>query len=313
MSSLVSVIIPCYNAGLWVGEAIQSCLDQTHSPIEIIVVDDGSTDGSLDRIKSFGERVRWETGAKGGGNHARNRGFAISSGQYIQFLDADDYLLPDKIARQLRLLKQTGADVVYGDWRHRHDGQSGASRFEDVPAAGAHEDLLAALLSGWWVPSNALLFRREIVGRVGGWDESLLAAQDSDFLFSVVLASAKIIYQPGCGAIYRRYGPVTVSTGNRLRWVENRCRVFDKTSASLGAKGRLTAEYRRGLAQSYFTLARICYDLDRRKYEGIMANVLAMEPGFRPQESSIYNAVHWALGFSTAEFVASWKRRLTQR
>lgn len=98
MNSLVSIIIPCYNAERWVAEAIQSCLDQTYSPIEIIVIDDGSTDKSLEVIKSFGHKIRWETGPNQGGNVARNRGLELAKAEWLQYLDADDYLLPDKIA-----------------------------------------------------------------------------------------------------------------------------------------------------------------------------------------------------------------------
>src|SRR5690242_7347043 len=108
----VSAVIPCYNAERWIGEAIQSCLNQTYSPIEVVVIDDGSTDHSLAVIKSFGHKIKWETGPNRGGNHARNRGFTLSVGKYVQFLDADDYLLPQKIERQLTMLCSSGADVV---------------------------------------------------------------------------------------------------------------------------------------------------------------------------------------------------------
>src|SRR4029450_6412226 len=136
MDRLVSVIIPCYNAERWIGEGIQSCLNQTYAPIEVIVIDDGSTDRSLEVIKSFGNKIRWETGPNCGGNHARNRGFSISSGHYIQFLDADDYLLPEKIARQVGFLEESGVDVVYGDWRHEHFGPNGSSWLEEIAISG---------------------------------------------------------------------------------------------------------------------------------------------------------------------------------
>src|SRR2546421_12547046 len=107
MSEPVSILIPCFNAKRWIGTAIQSALAQTYEPKEIIVVDDGSTDGSLDVIKSFGDSIRWETGPNRGGNVARNRLLALARGSWLQYLDADDYLLPDKIARQISFM-QTG-------------------------------------------------------------------------------------------------------------------------------------------------------------------------------------------------------------
>ena len=95
MNSLVSVIIPCYNNEEWIAEAIDSALSQTYTPIEVIAIDDGSTDKSLEIIKSYGDRIKWETGVNKGHSAARNRGFSLSSGKDIQWLDADDYILPD--------------------------------------------------------------------------------------------------------------------------------------------------------------------------------------------------------------------------
>src|SRR5688500_17394389 len=97
---MISILIPCFNAERWIGQAIESALTQSWRAVEIIVVDDGSTDGSLAIIKRFGDRVRWETGANQGGNVARNRLLALARGEWVQYLDADDYLLPNKVRDQ---------------------------------------------------------------------------------------------------------------------------------------------------------------------------------------------------------------------
>ena len=223
---IVSIIIPCYNAKQWVQEAIESCLNQTYPNIEIIVVDDGSTDGSLEILRRYLPRIRLETGPNRGGNSARNRGFALSRGEYIQYLDADDYLDADKIARQVRFLEETKADVVYGDLRYRrHLPDVSFSYLDRIQVSGVQQDILASLLSFWGAQVNggAVLYRRQVVNQVGGWDETLRAAQDTDFLTSVALSGAKILYQPGCHFIYRKYGAVTVSTSNLSRWLENMC------------------------------------------------------------------------------------------
>lgn len=310
MGQLASIIIPCFNAEKWVREAIESCLNQTYRPIEIIVIDDGSTDRSLEIIKSFGDNIRFETGPNRGGNTARNLGFAISKGEFIQFLDADDCLLPEKIERQVSCLESGKADVVYGDWRHQHHRPDGKVELEEAAISGEHADILAALLSDWWVAPAAILFRRSAVERAGGWDESLTAAQDRDFFISVAMTGATIVYQPGCHSIYRRYGNVTVSTGNRLRWLDNHSRVLDKSAAALGAKNDLKSKYQKALASSYFNLARTYYDLDRGKYRDAMKKVFALDPEFQPKESAIYGTAQRLFGFDTAELLASWKRRL---
>ncbi len=310
---LVSVIIPCYNAERWIDEAIQSALNQTYSPVEVIVVDDGSSDGSWKKIQEFGSRVIAETGPNRGGSAARNRGFVLSRGDYIQFLDADDYLLPKKIPRQVAFLEASGADVVYGDWRHEHFLPDGSSQLEEIAVSGAQEDVLSALLSGWWVAPAALLFRRHVLEKTGGWDESLAAAQDRDLFISIAMTDAKIAYQPGCYSIYRRYGHDTVSTGSRMRWLDNHCRVLDKAAAALDAGVRMKPEYRRALASSYFHLARNYFDRDRKKYRETMEKVLMLEPKFQPRESAIYGLAKRMFGFSAAESLASWKRRLRGR
>ena len=166
--SLVSIIIPCFNACRWIGEAIESCLAQTYRPIEIIVVDDGSTDDSISVVKAFGNDVKLENGyANHGGNYARNRGFELASGAYIQYLDADDYILPEKIEQQVNALEKTGADVVYGDWRHQHHLSDGQVLMEDIKISAHQPDVLESLLSGWWVAPNALLYRRHAVEASG--------------------------------------------------------------------------------------------------------------------------------------------------
>ena len=224
-----------------------------------------------------------------------------------------NYLLPKKIPRQVAFLEASGADVVYGDWRHEHFLPDGSSQLEEIAVSGAQADVLSALLSGWWVAPAALLFRRHVLEKTGGWDESFTAAQDRDLFISIAMTDAKIAYQPGCYSIYRRYGHDTVSTGSRMRWLDNHCRVLDKAAAALNAAERMKSEYRRALASSYFHLARNYFDRDRKKYRETMEKVLMLEPKFQPRESAIYGLAKRMFGFSAAESLASWKRRLRAR
>jgi GT2 family glycosyltransferase len=308
---LVSVIIPCYNAERWVREAIQSCLDQTYRPLEIIVIDDGSTDGSLAVIKSFGDAVRWETGPNRGGCAARNRGMALSRGRYIQFLDADDYILPQKIEHQVSHLEATGADGVYGDWQYKIHQPDGSVIPCDPGPSGSPRDLLAGLLSNeWWVACHALLWDREAILCIGGWDEHLEAGQDRDFFLTMALVGARVEYQPGCCAIYRRYGPLTVSTTNYLRGIHNHARLIEKAEVVLMATGRLTSHYRKTLAYSHFVLARVAYDLDHTTYQALLQKALALQPNLKPEVSFAYNSLQALFGYEMADMIASQRRQL---
>ena len=104
MAPLVSILIPCYNAERWVGTAIRSALAQTYPRTEVVAIDDGSTDGSRAVLRQFEPAIAWEAQPNRGGNVTRNRLLVLSSGMWIQYLDADDCLLPDKVAEQLQAI-----------------------------------------------------------------------------------------------------------------------------------------------------------------------------------------------------------------
>ncbi|MBE9034929.1 glycosyltransferase family 2 protein [aff. Roholtiella sp. LEGE 12411] len=305
MQKIVSVIIPCFNAEKWLAEAINSCLEQTYSNIEIIVIDDGSTDNCLEIIRSYGDKVIWQSLPHKGGNYARNRGFDLSKGDYIQYLDADDYILPEKIERQVRFLEETGADVVYGDWRHRRHLLDGSSVMEDIETSEAHADILASLLANWWVALAALLYKRTAVKNSAGWDETLTAAQDRDFFLSVVMNEAKVVYQPGCYSIYRRYGSVTVSTSSKNRWLKSHYLVLEKVEKQLFEMNKLSIKYRHALAKSYFELARESLFVDYSQYLIFLEEALVLFPEFKTNSKrAAYKVVQNILGFRQTERIA---------
>lgn len=305
MPQLVSVIIPCFNAEQWIGAAIESCLQQTYSDVEIIVIDDGSTDNSLEIIKSYGDAIIWQSYPRKGGNYARNKGFDLSKGEYIQYLDADDYILPEKIARQVSFLEATGADVVYGDWRHQRHLSDGSSFLDKVEISGLQADILAALLANWWVALAALMYKRGAVEKSDRWDETLPAAQDRDFFLSVVMNGAKVAYQPGCYAIYRRYGSVTVSTSSKARWLKSHHLVLKKAEQQLLQKNQLSMKYRHALAKSYFDLAREALFFDYKQYLMFLEESLVMFPEFKANsQRRFYRLLQDILGFRQTERIA---------
>jgi glycosyltransferase involved in cell wall biosynthesis len=303
MQKLVSVIIPCFNAEKWLAEAIDSCLQQTYSHIEVIVIDDGSTDNSLEILKGYGDKIIWERLPHKGANHARNRGFALSKGEYIQYLDADDYLLPEKIENQVRFLEETGADVVYGDWRHQYHLPNGKSYQDKIEKPGTQEDILESLLANWWTAVASILYRRTVVEKSGGWDKSFQAAQDRDFFLSVVIHGAKVVYQPGCYAIYRRYGNVTISTSSKPRWIESHCAVLEKAERQLKQMNKLLPKYRNALAKCYFELAREWLSINEySNYLKLLEEALIKFPNFkRSKDRRAYYAIQSICGFRCTE------------
>ncbi len=307
-NKLASVIIPCYNAEHWLKEAIDSCLAQTYLLIEVIVINDGSTDGSAEIIESYGSRIISESGPNRGGNYARNRGFELSKGYYIQYLDADDYLKPEKIERQVLYLEKIDADGVYGDWQHQHHLPNGKVVLGGIEVSGEQTDLLRSLLSGWWVSPACLLFRRSTVEATEGWDETLTTGQDKDFFLSIVMGGADIRYQPGCYAVYRRYGNVTVSTLSKERHLVNHIKILEKYELRLADRNRLTPVYREAIAQSFFLIARKYFDSDEAKYKQYLIRALTLSPDFRANKvnrSQFYSLLEAAVGFRQTEKIVT--------
>lgn len=306
MTNFVSVIIPCFNAEKWLKEAIDSVLAQTYPQIEIIVIDDGSSDRSLSIIQSYGNQLIWRTQKNQGANRSRNLGFTLASGDYIQYLDADDYLLPEKIARQVECLQSTDADFVYSDWRYQHHLADDRVDLDEIQVCGDKSDFLESLLANdRWSNSAPILFTRSLVERVS-WDESLTAAQDRDFLFSVMLAGAKCIYLPGCNSIYRTHSGETVSTKSKTRWFEAHCRVMANVERKLNDRGLMSPKYQQALATAYWSLGReyIYSNGDRHYhlYAKILDRVYRLSPDlFLQDKSRLYQTMLQLLGYQTTE------------
>lgn len=177
----VSVVIPAYNAAWCVRRAIDSVLTQSWRDLELIVVNDGSTDKTADILRAYGDRVIRIDQDNAGMSAARNTGIGAARGRYIAFLDADDLWLPDKLARQVALLEQQ-ADLAFCSTCARFEDPDGHPAGEwGCPASGRVSlpqvlENHAAIAGG----ASSVLARSEIVKRLGGFDEALRGAEDTD-------------------------------------------------------------------------------------------------------------------------------------
>ena len=189
MSPRVSVLIPCHNNEAFVAEAIESALGQTYSNIEVIVVDDGSTDQSLQVIKSYRDQIKWHTGPNRGACAARNTAFFQSQGEFIQFLDADDILLPEKIEKQMPALLSGVADVVVCKGTLFGDGRPERPIKKPTPDPAGIDPVEYVLK--YPIGTERPLYRRSFVEKVQSYRESLPRAQDWDFNVRVAAAGAR--------------------------------------------------------------------------------------------------------------------------
>lgn len=197
MSQLVSIIIPCYNAAPWIAATIESALAQTWPEIEIIVVDDGSTDQSREVIKRYaGPKVRTIFQKNSGAAAARNAGLKPAQGDFIQFIDADDLISPGKISAQIRLLTGHAPAIATCAWGRFTDRPENA-QFADSAVFrdfNAVEFLVLAGDTGAMMHPAAWLVPRPLADRAGPWDESLNLNDDGEYFCRVMLAAGEIAF-----------------------------------------------------------------------------------------------------------------------
>ena len=226
MEPLVSILIPAFNAEPWLGDAIRSAITQTWPRKEIVVVNDGSTDRTLDVARQF-ERsgVRVASQANQGAAAARNHALSLSHGDYIQWLDADDILDSTKIARQMAVLADRGspmtlASCAWGTFlsrRHR-------ARF--VPTSlwcdlSPVDWLLRKMNDGVFMQTAAWLVSRPLTEAAGPWDTRLLTDDDGEYFCRVLLRSDGVRHVPDAKVYYRATGPGRLSyVGRDQRKVE---------------------------------------------------------------------------------------------
>jgi glycosyltransferase involved in cell wall biosynthesis len=204
-----SVIIPCFNAARWIEATIRSVISQTvpQSEIEIIVVDDGSKDDSTNRIMAIqAVNLRLIQIRNHGASYARNVGTAASSGQFIQYLDADDLLFPQALSLRRQALITHSADVAYGRYERLIEQENGTFAYGPVVGQKMEKvspDSELAAFSSFWVPPVALMYRRTIVEKIGAWNRSLPVIQDARFLQDAAYFKAQFVYVPEVLAAYR--------------------------------------------------------------------------------------------------------------
>jgi GT2 family glycosyltransferase len=216
MMPLVSILIAAYNAERWIADTIRSAVAQTWAAKEIIVVDDGSTDQTFEIVRQFeSESVRVVKQPNQGAAAARNRAFSLSRGEYIQWLDADDLLAPDKIARQMEVVREGGSrrtllSSSWGQFMHRPS----RARFTSTELwcdLSPAEFLLRKIGKKLFMQTATWLVSRELSEAAGPWDTRMVSDDDGEYFCRVLLASDGIRFVREARVYYRSLGTMSLS------------------------------------------------------------------------------------------------------
>lgn len=247
--NLVSIVIPCYNYEDHVGEAIESALEQSYETTEVIVVDDGSTDGSLEVIRTFKDYITWRTGENRGACNARNRGLGLASGEFIKFLDADDALRENVVelqVRQSRVLGEVRA-IVFGELLEGKDTRPSS------------EQASLEYLVGPGIHTSCPLFPRNLLEEVGGFEEGLPCRQDYDLTIRMHLAGMRFIYRPSVALRTSRASSGITERTSPRRNPDPRMKMYRRTASLLrrSLDGTLPKPVASALAKKWWHTGRL--------------------------------------------------------
>ncbi|HVB58319.1 MAG TPA: glycosyltransferase [Candidatus Acidoferrales bacterium] len=245
MKPVVSILIPAYNAEEWIADTLQSAIAQTWQRKEIIVVDDGSRDRTAEVARRFASKnVKVASTENQGLSAAVNNAYRLCQGDYIQELDADDLLAPDKIERQLAALRKGDSRriLLSSPWAPFYFRTNGArfvrnSLCQDLSPV---EWLLRKMGENLHMQNATWLVSRELAEAAGPWDEQLNYDQDGEYFVRLLLASEGTRFVPGTGIFYRATG------SNRVSYIGN----SDKKKDALLLSMKLHIQYLRSLEES---------------------------------------------------------------
>jgi glycosyltransferase involved in cell wall biosynthesis len=266
---LVSVIIPTYNRAILIAETLNSVLKQTYRRIELLIVDDGSTDNTKEIIENCLSahnkkgifEVRLLHQGNRGASAARNLGLIESRGQFVQFLDSDDLIAPSKIERQVENFKCcSDKTAVYGSWRFFQLADDGIDVYGVRCPCEEAEPLkkwITEDLENWFVASHSFLWKRTDLIELGPWDESLYADQDGDYAMRFMMRGGQLAFCLGAWAYYRLYPDTadSIRADDSFRALGSRYRVICRIEDELTSK-QMLEPYSLALSIRYAELAR---------------------------------------------------------
>jgi glycosyltransferase involved in cell wall biosynthesis len=288
---LVSIIIPCHNQERFLPACLESIANQEYRPLEVIIIDDGSTDGTSQVMNDFqsvqmnGIEVKCLYQTKQGAQRARNQGCKQARGEYFQFFDSDDILCSAKLIEQVMAFKNNSeVDVVYGDGQylvnfHENDPVKGR-----VISIGPSADMIESLLFGYWVPPFAYLSRRSAVQRCGPWDNKLEVLQDFEYFLRMALQGCRFHYRQGITGYYRKHSFSSISERSSTLSGRTRQRILAQAENFLRTQDELNEQRIRAMVENYRRIARGVYPIDNECFNRSHSDILRLFPDYLPKK-----------------------------
>jgi glycosyltransferase involved in cell wall biosynthesis len=271
----VTVVIPTYNHGRFVSEAVRSALRQTRAPLEVIVVDDGSSDDTRARLEALTGRVHTIRQENHGVSAARNRGLALAHGALVAFLDADDLWLPDKLEAQERLFEaDPGLGLVHCGVEEMDEAGNPLSIRLDGREGWVADEMLffgrGVILGG----GSAAVFPKDLLQEIGGFDEALSTSADWD-VHQRIARQARVGFVPRPLVRYRRHGSnmhgnIALTEHDMLLAY---AKVFSRPDAPRRLERRARASLHAMLAGSYLEAGQVAKGMRH------LARAIVLRPG----------------------------------
>lgn len=252
---MVSVIMPCYNSEHFVGRAIESVLKQIYQSWELLLVDNNSTDNTKRVLEQYQQKypdqIRVFSETQKGAPAARNKGLKEAKGEWIQFLDADDELTVNRFELFLGLPDADAYDIITSNFTYVNE----AGTAKDGIIGTISDDVWVRLINSQLGRTSAIMWKKDILYTIGGWDLSKTSSQEYNLLFSAMKKEGKVLALPGKTAVvYETSNSISrsVSKDSRMRIVRNYIQLRKEIRSFLSSTKQLTAEREQAIDQLIF-------------------------------------------------------------
>lgn len=312
----ISVLMPLYNAALYVESAIQSVVNQTYTDWELIIVDDGSTDDSLAVVKRYeSDKIRVYAQPNSGACVARNKALSLAKGAFVKFLDADDLLSPDCLEKQVAQIQTLAANQIpFGDYNYINQAGQITSTYLFEWQLPLVEDSVYFFFTHWEVLITAPLHRIESLLAINGFDEQLKRGQETDLHFRLALSGVEFVYCPLHTFSYRMHNTNDRISGKKHEFLDAYTQyIYPKNEFLLINKyGSMPSKYKIIFQKYYFAKARDFFakkNLEDGKKQLRIANKFSTNDSF----FKTYNILGKYIGYIVLERFFQFRLKLIKK